>query len=98
MTAPRHAVCALGAWTDLDPVERLVRDAGGTGFELDREYSMLEPDARMTDAFDASLDRVNPSWEETDAAAVERHSAVVYVLSPPLRRARARQLSARMRT
>lgn len=76
---PRHVLCVLGSGLDLDEVERLAEEAG---FEVDREYSGDEPDPAMPDAFAASLAAV--SFTETDWTAVERHDAVVYLLSRPI--------------
>jgi hypothetical protein len=92
---PRHVVCVLGTWTSFDDVERVVREIGGEGFALDDDYSMLGPDPRMQRAFDASRDRVTPSFTDEDWAAVKKHRAVAYVLSPPIPKARAEELSAR---
>lgn len=83
MVRPRHVLCALGRWTSLSPVSRIVRSLGGD-FELDEAHSKLAADPRMMGAFDASADRVKPSLRKEDREAILRHSAVVYVLSPPL--------------
>jgi hypothetical protein len=93
---PRHVVCVLGQWTAFDDVERIVREVGGAGFSLDEDYSALGADPRMTRAFEASRDRVTPSFTDADWEAVRAHRAVAYVLSPPLERERARELSGRM--
>jgi hypothetical protein len=92
---PRYVLCVLGGWSDLDAVEEVVRRIGGAGFELDREFSQLTPDSRMTSAFEASYDRVTPSMTKADWLAVRRHSAVAYVLSPPLRKNQADDISGR---
>jgi hypothetical protein len=89
-------VCVLGTWDALGPVSRLVSEVGGPGFSLDTEYSQLAPDARMGRAFEASADRVHPSFGEEDRQAVAEHRAVAYVLSPPLSPREAPELSARM--
>src|SRR5262245_43120974 len=68
---PRHVICVLGNWRDLDEVDAVVRQEGAPGFELDREFSQLAPDDRMMASFDASYDRVSPSMTEED---VEQHS------------------------
>lgn len=90
---PRHVICVLGQWKDFDRVEAVVRDVGGAGFRLDREFSQLSPDARMTRAFQASCDRVFPSMTDEDWEAVRGHSAVAYVLSPPLLKGHAQDVS-----
>lgn len=43
-----------------------MRDAGGEGFSLDDEYSAEVPDPRMQRAFEASRDRVTPSFDDED--------------------------------
>ena len=92
---PRHIVCVLGNWKSFDEVERVVARAGGDGFSFDSEYSQLEPDERMEDAFAACMDRVHPSMKRTDDAAIENHGAVAYIKSPPLPAAAAQVVSAR---
>lgn len=89
-------MCFLGAWKDLDAVEALVAEVGGKGFALDDEYSALAPDPRMKRAFEASRDRVTPSFDEHDETAIAKHRAVAYVLSPPMPAAQAQSISARM--
>jgi hypothetical protein len=42
------------------------------------------------------MDRVNPSMKRKDDAAIENHSAVAYIKSPPLPAAAAQLVSARM--
>lgn len=90
---PRHVICALGNWRDLDEVEAVVRQAGDSQFRLDREFSQLCPDSRMTRAFEASYDRVAPSMTDDDWYAVQKHNAVAYVLSPPIQKDSADRIS-----
>jgi hypothetical protein len=90
---PRHIVCVLGNWKSFDDVERVIADA--EGFVLDTEYSQLEHDDRMERAFDACMDRVAPSMKRKDDAAIENHTAVAYIKSPPLPAAAAQLVSAR---
>jgi hypothetical protein len=92
---PRHVVCVLGHWRDLGLVEAIVDRVGGPGFKLDREFSQLTPDKRMREAFTASYDRVTPTMTDPDWRAVRDHEAVAYVLSPPLRKTEAGELSGR---
>ncbi|MBS2013887.1 MAG: hypothetical protein JST00_13440 [Deltaproteobacteria bacterium] len=92
----RHVLCFLGGWRDFDVVERTIRAVGGEGFALDDEYSALAPDPRMPRAFEASRDRVTPSFGDDDQAAVAKHRAVAYVLSPPMTPEAAPEISARM--
>jgi hypothetical protein len=89
----RHVICVLGRWNDLDEVEAIVRQVGGPDFELDREFSQLAPDDRMTASFEASYDRVAPSMTVEDWQAIREHSAVAYVLSPPIRKKLAGEVS-----
>jgi hypothetical protein len=63
---------------------------------LDQQFSILEPDPRMPKAFEASADRVEPSFGDDDRAAVAAHRAVAYVLSPPFDAQAAPEISARM--
>ena len=90
---PRHVLCILGQWSELDSVEAIVHQVAGADFELDREYSQLTPDSRMVKAFEVSYDRVSPSMTEEDWQAVPEHSAVAYVLSPPMPKSSAMNIS-----
>jgi hypothetical protein len=76
-------------------LDAIVQQKGFSGFELDREFSQLSPDDRMMTSFDASYDRVSPSMSEDDWNAVRTHRAVAYVLSPPIRKAQAADVSGR---
>lgn len=76
---------------DLDALAKVV--VRFAGFVLDREFSIDTPDARMRGAFEASMDRVAPSFTKADWSKIERHKAVGYVLSPRLARANARKVS-----
>lgn len=88
----RHVVCFLGEWKDFDAVEARIAEVGGEGFRLDEEYSALAKDPRMPRAFEASRDRVVPSFEPIDEEAIAKHQAVAYVLSPPMEPAGAQEL------
>jgi hypothetical protein len=79
----RHILCVLGPWTNLDAVRAIV--AKSPGFELDEQYSTLQPDPRMADSFEASMDRTAPSFGPADERAIAEHRAVAYVLSPAVR-------------
>jgi hypothetical protein len=96
MVQPRHVVCLLGNWRSFGEIEGVIADKGGEGFELDLEYSRLEPDPRMASAFAASADRVSPSMTDEDKASIRDHLAVAYVLSPPIPQARGTTLSRQM--
>ncbi|MDX1929200.1 MAG: hypothetical protein SFV81_21915 [Pirellulaceae bacterium] len=90
---PRHVICVLGQWDDLSSVQSIV-DSVGPAFRLDLEYSQLEPDERMKDAFKASLDRNNPTIKGSEWRKIDSHSAVAYILSPPMPKAKAESISA----
>jgi hypothetical protein len=92
----RHVVCVLGSWDDLDRVEAIVGRVGAGQFSLDREYSAVMPDERMSAAFEASADRVVPSMTPADRDAIARHRAVAYILSPSMAADRAQELSREM--
>jgi hypothetical protein len=92
---PRHVLCVLGEWSDFGSAERVIRRVGGPEFELDREFSQLAPDGRMVAAFEAACDRVAPSMTKADWRAVRRHTAVAYVLSPPVGKDHASDFSGR---
>ena len=92
---PRQVICVLGNWRDLDEVDAIVRQESFSGFELNWEFSQLSPDDRMMASFDASYDRVSPSMSEEDWNAVRTHGAVAYVLSPPIQKDQAADISGR---
>jgi hypothetical protein len=98
VVVPRHVICALGPWSDLDALHQVVRKAGGPGFLVDHRHSRCEPDPRMGKAFVAAADRVRPSLRHEDHAAIAKHKAVVYVMSPPIATAEALPISQRMLT
>lgn len=90
---PRHVVCVLGQWRDFASVHAIVEKVSPS-FRLDLEYSQLQPDERMKDAFKASLDQNRPTILGDEWHAIGSHSAVVYVLSPPIKKAEAESISA----
>ncbi len=94
--APRHVVCVLGNWRSLDGFEEIVERTTGADFNLDKEYSQLARDGRMEEAFEVSYDRVMPTMLEDDWKAVQEHSAVVYVMSPPMQKEKALDVSGKM--
>jgi hypothetical protein len=98
MVVPRHVICALGPWSDLDAIQKAVRKAGGPGFLVDHRHSQCEPDPRMGKAFVAAADRVRPSLKHEDHAVIAKHKAVAYVMSPRLVTAEALEISRRMLT
>lgn len=77
----RFVLCVLGNWSTLDAVQTIAQEFG---FRLDREFSQLQPDGRMRNAFQASYDRVEPCMTDEDWARIDNHSAVAYLLSPPI--------------
>jgi hypothetical protein len=74
-------------------VDALVAEAGAGQFTLDREFSTLTPEPRMTDAFQASYDRATPSMTDEDWQAIQAHKSVMYVLSPPIPKEEAIEIS-----
>lgn len=86
---PRHVICILH--TDKTPVRQLCSQF--SGFEYDIDYSRNVPDPRMMSSFSASADRVAPSITTADWNAIEGHSAVSYVLSPPMNAQNALEVS-----
>ncbi len=85
----RHVICILH--DDLDALAKVIKRF--PGFVVDREFSTEMPDARMRGAFEASMDRVSPSFTKADWTTIERHKAVGYVLSPRITRANDRKVS-----
>jgi hypothetical protein len=81
---PRHVICVLGRWHDFAAVKEAVARCSN-GFAFDEEYSQLAPDDRMTVAFEASMDRFHPTLTDDDWANIRSHTAVAYILSPPIR-------------
>lgn len=90
---PRHVLCVLGHWTDFSPVQSIVSSIDA-GFTLDLEYSQLESDDRMEVAFKASLDRNHPTIRGQEWQEIKSHSAVAYILSPPIEKSEAESISA----
>lgn len=76
-------------------MERVVRDMGGD-FELQPTYSRLEADPKMLRTFELAADRVKPTLRREDREAITRHTAVAYVLSPPVPAEEALEVSARV--
>ncbi len=92
LVKPRHVICFLGQWKSLSAVEKVVAEFG-RGFSVDMAYSQEKPDPRMESAFAASADRVSKTFVAKDLARVKHHSAVAYVLSPPIDREKAVMVS-----
>lgn len=90
---PRHVICVLGNWSSFAPVQATIASVS-PGFTLDLEYSQLEPDKRMTDAFKASLDCNQPTIHGAEWRTIDSHSAVAYVLSPPIKKAKSESMAA----
>ncbi len=90
---PRHVLCVLGNWSSFASVQASIESVSPE-FTLDLEYSLLEPDERMQAAFEASLDRNSPTIKGAEWHTIESHSAVAYILSPPIAKAEAESISA----
>jgi hypothetical protein len=86
-------MCVIGAWTNLDHAEAVIKEVGAGEFALDRDFSQTHPDGRMVTAFEASYDRVAPTMTDDDWQAVREHMAVVYFLSPPMTKETAIEVS-----
>jgi hypothetical protein len=84
MWVPKHIFCVVGNWTSFDQVRNAVQLASDDSFLVDEEFSILEADPRMTESFESCRDRARPTWSDADRAAVANHTAVVYVMSPPV--------------
>jgi hypothetical protein len=69
-------------------------DSVSPEFTLDLEYSRLKPDNRMNAAFKASLDRNHPTIKGDEWRTIGSHSAVAYILSPPIKKKEADSISA----
>ena len=69
--------------------------ACGDDFTFDEDYSQLTPDERMPVAFEASLDRFSPTVTDEDRDSIQSHTAVAYILSPPMPPSAAESVSAR---
>lgn len=90
---PRSVVCVLGHWDSFDLVQSII-DSVSPGFELDLEYSQLEPDKRMKDAFKASLDGNHPTIHGAEWRMIDLHSSVAYILSPPIKKTKSESILA----
>jgi len=90
--SPRHVICALGNWNDFEVIQTVLNEKF-RNFTLDTEYSILSPNPRMMDSFTVNQDKLPRSLTDKDWAAVEQHSAVVYVLSPPIEATNAEKIS-----
>jgi hypothetical protein len=94
MWIPKHILCVVGNWTSLEQVREIVSNVGKNQFSIDEEYSLLEPDDRMPNAFESCRDRARATWTDEDRALVKLHTAVVYVMSTPVLAQRAESMSA----
>jgi hypothetical protein len=83
----------LGQWDDFSSVQSIV-DSVSPEFSLDLEYSQLEQDSRMKAAFKASLDHNHPTIHGAEWRTIDSHSAVAYILSPPIEKAESESISA----
>ena len=78
----RNVICILN--NDQNLIRNLSKEF--SDFEYDEEYSHSNFQKGMSAAFAASSDRLMPSFLGEDEESVNNHSAVNYVLSPPMRR------------
>ena len=91
---PRHVICVLGRWSDFSDVRAAINSCGHD-FTFDEQFSQLLPDERMTTAFEASVDRSDPTITDKDWKDIQSHTAVAYLLSPPIRAQDAESISGR---
>lgn len=93
---PRHVLCFLGKDESLlQPPKAIAKTIADFGFEIDRTHSQAKPDPHMERSFGVCWDRVFPkAWSAADEAAVVKHKAVLYVLSPPMDQQKAAAYSA----
>lgn len=80
IVTPRHVLCVLGTWRDFEEVDTIVRRTA-PGFERDREFSQLLPDARMTTSFEASYNRVAPTMTGEVASSPGTHRSRVRAIT-----------------
>lgn len=92
---PRHVLCFLCPHRAFGRLAaELEARWGSHGFKVDREFSNAAPDARMLGSFEVCRDRVAvEAWLPSDDRAVAQHGAVIYVLSPPMTKATAIDVS-----
>ena len=92
MIKPRHVICALGNWKNFDSIQTAL-ETHSFGFSLSKEYSILEANPRMSLSFKVNQDRLPATLDESDWNAVDSHSAVAYILSPPIETKTAENIS-----
>ena len=90
---PRHVLCVLGNWSSFAPLQSILESVSPE-FTLDLEYSQLVSDKRMKSAFKASVDFNSPTIQGAEWRTIDSHSAVAYILSPPVEKAVAESISA----
>jgi hypothetical protein len=71
---PKIVLCLLGGKDFSNQCEAILKEEGV-------EHEFASPDKRMAKAFEASAFRIRPSLDEKDLARIDKHSAVLYVLS-----------------
>jgi hypothetical protein len=71
---PKIVLCIPGGKDFREACETILAEAGN-------EHEWRKREKRMADAFAASEFRVNPSLEDADWEAIEKHKSVLYVLS-----------------
>jgi len=86
---PRFVLCAVGAWDSFDELADLVTEIGGAEVVLDRDESVTHRIPGIELAFARAADRAQPSFLPVDAAAVDAHTAVAFVVGAPLVRHKA---------
>ena len=64
----------LGTLRDFNEVDKSFEKLNDTGFKLDREFSQLSPDSRMTTSSMGLMTVSLPSMTDEDWDAIERHT------------------------
>lgn len=80
MQIPEFIITCLGNFTDFSKLKEIAAQSSNGLFKLDEEFSIIENDDRMTDAFQASYDRVENTMYDSDWENIESHTAVAYFI------------------
>lgn len=79
---PRHVICILN--NDQNVIRKLCNDF--PGFDYDEEYSQGSAHDEMVHAFEASMDKLIPTFSDQDRVSISKHTTVNYVLSPSMKK------------
>ena len=92
MIEPRHIICALGKWTNFESILDLLQ-THKYNFALDTQFSIQSANPKMKRSFEVNQDRSPPTMTKDDWHAIDNHSAVAYIVSPPLNKSNAEKIS-----